>query len=387
LYACLEADAALWNRTIEEQFIYVVDCCFGVREPLEDDEDMRARLKRLRPPHWTKENPRPFTRKIELFRDLMQAYFYSHLSELAGYPWKVRLYRQLFLDWEDRRLSDITRSVIRRLHVDMKDTPTQANHAVKLIKQAYNWALDTEDDNGQPYWRGDNPARGIKTYRTYSRIRVLTDAELSRLLPSLGLAHWKLSAFVTILLCTGCRMTEARKMRWEHVDLAQRRWLKARTKNGLAQYVPLPQQAVEVLSALPNEGPYVFMGSNAREWSRPAAEKAWGKHRVSIGLQDVCLHDFRRTVATRLYEAERDELIVKACLNHYDARPLAVYVRLNFDRLARSLQANADRIWALLPDQSFRSLSVSGPVGPSINTPKPEHCIVPDCSDEMEWPG
>jgi integrase len=291
------------------------------------------------------------------------------------------------MEWDDRRLSDITRSVIRKFHMEMKDTPTQANHAVKLLKQAYNWALDTEDDSGHPYWTGINPARGIKTYKTYSRIRVLTDGELSRLLVSLGLAHWKLSAFVTILLCTGCRMTEARQMRWDHIDLTQGRWLKARTKNGTAQYVPLARQAVEAVNALPNEGPYVFMGSNGKEWSRPAAEKAWGKHRGSIGLQDVWLHDFRRTVATRLYEAEGDELIVKACLNHYDGRPLAVYVRLNFDRLARALQANADRMWSLFPVPSSVSRVLQTPSASPPVVPPIDQYTVPDHSEEMEWPG
>jgi integrase len=89
------------------------------------------------------------------------------------------------------------------------------------------------------------------------------------------------------------------------------------------------------------------MGLYGHCWSRAGAEKSWWQVRAALGLSDVWLHDFRRTVATRLYEAEGDELLVKACLNHYDGRPIAVYVRLNFDRLARALQAQADRLFGL----------------------------------------
>jgi hypothetical protein len=164
-------------------------------------------------------------------------------------------------------------------------------------------------------------------------------------------------------------------MEWATLDFDVGRWLKPRTKNGLAQYVPLPRQAIDAIRALPRKGAFVFSGAYEHSWSDAAANKTWARVRRSLGLSDVWLHDFRRTVATRLYEAEEDELLVKACLNHYDGRPIAIYVRLNFDRLARALQAQADRLWAL-PRLT--------PVPPIVSAPT--HVLMPAHSDEPDVP-
>jgi len=170
-------------------------------------------------------------------------------------------------------------------------------------------------------------------------------------------------------------------MRWSDVDLEQGRWIKPTTKNGLPQLMPLALQAREALSRMPQEGDYVFKGLYGHEWSRPGVGKIWQHYRAILGLHYVTLHDFRRTVATRLYDAERDELLVKACLNHSDSRPIAVYVRFNFDRLAEALQAHADRIWALKEGVPVPTLYVENRLkdqGPG----EPLTSVV-----KMEWPG
>jgi integrase len=287
----------------------------------------------------------------------MELYLDKQLKGKSSYPYYQRLYRQLFLRWAELPLSDITRPMIRTLHGQLQPTPAHANKALALVKTAFRWAEHTEDNLGAAYWTGDNPGAGIRRHRTYSRIRVLTDWELSTLLTALDYLQPKYSAYLTVLLLTGCRMSEARHMRWEHLDLNQGRWVKPHTKNGLAQVMPLPRQAARALSALPRQGHYVFAGFYGHPWSRAGAEKTWGEIRRPLGLTDVWLHDFRRTVATRLYEQERDELLVKACLNHFDGRPLAVYVRLNFDLLSRALQAHADRLWTLKQLQAAAQVS------------------------------
>lgn len=69
-------------------------------------------------------------------------------------------------------------------------------------------------------------------------------------------------------------------------------------------------------------------------------------------MQSVQLLDFRRTLATFLYnEIKADDLTAKAVLNYYDARPVAVYTSLNYDRLAAIIQQYADWIWQLMPNQ------------------------------------
>jgi hypothetical protein len=83
--------------------------------------------------------------------------------------------------------------------------------------------------------------------------------------------------------------------------------------------MPIPIQALAAVSELPREGGYVFSGFYGRKWSQAGAEKSWGHFREALGLQDVVLHDFRRGIASRLYERERDPFLLKAVLNHYVA--------------------------------------------------------------------
>ena len=66
-----------------------------------------------------------------------------------------------------------------------------------------------------------------------------------------------------------------------------------------------------------------------------------------LGLQDVRLHDFRRTFATHLYLATKDDFLVKRCLNHTNPSVTAIYMRNSYEEVAKALQGQADRFWAL----------------------------------------
>ncbi len=70
-----------------------------------------------------------------------------------------------------------------------------------------------------------------------------------------------------------------------------------------------------------------------------------------LKIENLQLLDLRRTLASYLYRLHRrqevDDLTIKALLNHYDGRPVAVYTRLDVDSLAKILQGYADWLWGL----------------------------------------
>ena len=139
-------------------------------------------------------------------------------------------------------------------------------------------------------------------------------------------------------------------MRRDAVNLDSGKWFKRLTKTGRPQFVLIPRQALDYLRQLPHEGDYFFMGVYGRPLQRESARKVWATLRRDLGMADVQLLDFRRTLASYLYtEIRADELTAKAVLNHYDGRPVAVYTRLNYDRLAEIIQQYADWIWQLHP--------------------------------------
>jgi hypothetical protein len=142
---------------------------------------------------------------IATFGALIARYLHEQIDNPKTRDNYARVHRQYLTTWEADPLERITRPTVRRLHLSLASTPDQANRVLQLIKQAYSWAQRTDDAQGEALWNGSNPGSGIRPHRTYSRIRVMADHELGRLLAALE-SHTlspKLRAFLTVLLCTG----------------------------------------------------------------------------------------------------------------------------------------------------------------------------------------
>lgn len=277
-------------------------------------------------------------------------------------------YRQVYAqyfdgpDWRDRSAESITRHEVLRFKQAHEVTPAQCSKGIGLIKQAYQWAMDRIDPiTGLPYYEGQNPAWRVSKHDSFSRERLLDCSEIRVLLASLDFLSPKYQSFLVTRLLTPCRITELCGMRRDAVNMATGKWFKRITKNGRPQFVLIPRQALAFLAQLPADGDYFFMGCYGKPLQPESARKVWALFRKDLNMPDVQLLDFRRTLASYLYtEIKADELTAKAVLNHYDARPVAIYTRLNYDRLAAIIQAYADWIWA------FKGEGASDPVQRSM---------------------
>ena len=96
--------------------------------------------------------------------------------------------------------------------------------------------------------------------------------------------------------------------------------------------MPLNQPAVEILKSLPvTEGnPYVLPGRNGLG-HLVNIDKPWRRIRKAAGLEDVRLHDLRRTVGSWLAQDGISLHLIGKVLNHADAKTTAVYA--HFDDL------------------------------------------------------
>lgn len=307
------------------------------------------------------------------FQELATTYLTSHLAKKSSVAYYRRLFNQFFAAWTDHK----TCFELRAWHLELEETPAHANKALGFLRAMYGWAQRTGDHTGKaPLWASDNPTHGVQRHRTESRERVFSDTELVQLFTYLDFTYQKLATFLTVLLCTGCRMSEAREMKWIHVDLVQGLWFKPTTKNGMSHKIPLATQAIAAMEAMPRDGDYVFMGLYGRCWSRCGAEKAWGIFRKGPRLDTLTLHDFRRTVGSRVYEQTNDVMLVKAILNHRPNSVTEIYMRTQHARIATALQAHADKVWVFhkeVPhDQILHHSPLSAdPVGVPIRR-KPE---------------
>jgi integrase len=198
-----------------------------------------------------------------------------------------------------RKVAEVTRDDVYRLHADMAATPYQANRLVAVLSKAFNLAEVWG-------WRqdGSNPCRHLQRYREEKKERFLSPAELGRLAGALVEAeHAQLEvpaviAAIRLLILTGCRVAEILTLRWQEVDLEQRCLKLSDSKTG-RKTVYLNTAAMEILAHIDrsDDSPYVIRGakpdSHLGDLTRP-----WFKIRHRAGLDDVRLHDIRHTYAS-----------------------------------------------------------------------------------------
>lgn len=304
------------------------------------------------------------------FHTCVEGYL-AQLKQNQQPAWRdfVRLYRKFF----QTQPTWPTASELRQWQLSQKTLPHQANKALTLIRAAWNWA------QAAGKVAGTNPTTGIKYFQMDGRDVVLRLDQVAQLVQALDVlpcgheshktehtakqcaeALDKLAKLLTVLLLTGCRLSEALQMQREHVNLESGEWYQPKTKNGKPHTTYLPTQARAALATIPHDGRYFFMGCYEHAWSVCGAEKIWRLTRVNLGLSRIRLHDFRRTVATQLYRATKDDLLVKRCLNHAVSGVTGqVYIRHSFEDVAQALQAQADRF---MPQRAAGSVERS-PVG------------------------
>lgn len=279
--------------------------------------------------------------------DLLRQYL-EYLGARSSRRTYENIYRRYFAlpDWADRPANLVTRYDVLLLRQTLEAVPSQADKALSLIKQAYRWANDRIDPGTRrPIYEGENPAWRIAKHDYIARERVMTRAEIRALLHSIDFLTPKYQAFFVCRILVPCRITELCSMRRDAVDPTGK-WFKRLTKNKRPQYVQVPRQAMNYLSALHVEGDYYFMGAYGRPLQGGSARKVWARLRAELEMPDLWLLDFRRTLASYLYnEIKADDLTAKAVLNHYDSRPVAIYTRLNYEKLAEIIQSYADWMW------------------------------------------
>lgn len=246
--------------------------------------------------------------------------------------------------WWGRKLSDITRADIARLHMEIgKDAPTEANRVISLIRRLFNLAQKWE------VYKGENPASGIERFKEYSRDRFVQPDELPRLMQALAEEEnfYARGALVTSLF-TGARIGEVRRMKWEDVDLKQGIWRIPETKAGRPHIIPLPKHIINLLLTLPRMAgsPWVFPGNNSEGHIGDLAF-VWNRIKKRAGLDDIRQHDLRRTLGSWMAGGGESLVMIGRILNHSTPSITQVYARLALDPVRAALEANAQRMLAV----------------------------------------
>ncbi len=241
----------------------------------------------------------------------------------------------------NKKLSDVSRSDIAKLHHSLRASPYQANRVLavlsKMMNLAERWGLRPD---------GSNPCRHVEKFRELKRERMLSPDEFGRL--GDALARYNGSPYavaaVKLLVFTGARLSEVLGLRWEWIDFAGGEARLPDSKSG-AKTVHLPSPALAVLSGLPRtEGnPHVIVGG-VKGTALVNLEKPWRQIRKMAGLDNLRLHDLRHGFASVAASAGMGLPIIGKMLGHTQAATTARYAHLASDPVKAAAATVAGKI-------------------------------------------
>lgn len=217
--------------------------------------------------------------------------------------------------WAKRDIRDIRQAHINEILDSLiaDDKPSEANHALGVIKTLFRWCVDRDMIAISPCMKVKKPAKHG------SRARVLTEAELKAVWKVLDREGYPFGAMTKLLILTAQRRGEVTQMRWSQIDLVAKTWTipAVLSKNGHEHTLPLSPLTVKLLKSLPRMHDDLLFPARGND---DAVISGFSRAKIRIdknsGVTDWTLHDLRRTTATFLGKLNTPPHVIERILNH-----------------------------------------------------------------------
>jgi site-specific recombinase XerD len=219
----------------------------------------------------------------------------------------------------ESNLLSISPKMVSRYKVLRNDegaAPASVNRELSMLSKAFNLAIREWE------WLRDNPASRVpKDKENNERDRWLTKDDEKKILDNSP--EW-LREIIIFNLNTGLRLQELLSLEWSRVNLLRRTILIQETKNGSPKTLPLNKIALEVLNqrskvkSIKND--LVFFNSNGKKINPHVLRTSFYTVLSKVGIDNLWLHDLRRTFATRLAQAGVDLYKISKLLGHKDIK-------------------------------------------------------------------
>lgn len=285
--------------------------------------------------------------RLATVRELMEAwleeYAKAHRKRWKGD--KYRIDRRILPKLGRLALEDLTADVLASWHRTIgKDAKVEANRCVETVRAAWRWA------DGEGLLADDlsrDPTKRVKKFREKSRDRWLRKEEISRLMEATAKEEDPhVQAIVPVLLLTGLRKRELLDSRWTDVDFDRGEIRLPETKSGGAQVRLLPAPAVDLLRNLPRvEGsPFVFPSPTDASKPRGDFKGPWARIRKAADLEDITLHDLRRTAGSHMAQSGVPLQTIQEVLGQSHPGVTRIYARLASENEREALNTLSDAL-------------------------------------------
>ncbi|MCL4461482.1 MAG: site-specific integrase [Nitrospirae bacterium] len=290
----------------------------------------REKAKKMRGDLAQGKNPKAEKKEGIAVGEFFQVYMDRHGALKKSKANDLNSFTKYLKPWATHPLQGITRSKVETLHRTIgKDMPVQSNRVLALLSTMFSKAMVWG------YFKGENPCRGIRKFREASRDRFLSGEELVRFFESLDLTeNPAFKDFILLSLFTGARKSNVLSMRWKDVDFERSVWKipGELRKNGDPMQIPLGTDVLEILKRRRAETSSVFVlpGPGAKgHYTEP--KRAWATLLKRANLEDLRIHDLRRSMGSWMTIGGASLPIVGKALGHKTSQATSIYARLNLD--------------------------------------------------------
>ena len=285
-------------------------------------------------------------KKALTVEELINAYIEGHAKPQKK-TWKhdrSSLQRNLFPKYRTTLAEKITSKEIAAISVNIGTKhPYAANHFLYYVRRMYNWAKRPAKLIPKDL---DNPVIGVQRFAKHKRRRFITTVEMPVFIRALERDESDYARHaVWLLLLTGMRMREVLTAKWENVDWDMGTLFIGLTKNGEPLLAPLSDLALERLRMIPKTigNPYIICGRD-----KGTHHKNLGailrRIKQRSGIQNLRIHDIRRTVGSWLAQSGVSLHLIGNVLNHLDTSTTAGYAYFQTQHRREALSGHADKV-------------------------------------------
>jgi integrase len=245
-------------------------------------------------------------------------------KQRKAYEVEADVKREFIPRWGHRPITEITAADVRDAIRQVKArAPAQARNLLGYAKRLFDWAL------AQEYGLTGSPAASMRPKdiigKKVPRQRVLKDVELRALWQAADKLGYPYGTVFQLLALTGQRKSEVAESEWREFDLAKKLWTipAERMKGAAAHEVPLTNDALELLNALPRfkNGDFVFSTTfGAKPVNGFSKAKINLDRGMAIELGDAVdafvIHDIRRSMRTSLSALPIPDMVRELVIAH-----------------------------------------------------------------------